>query len=95
MYGFYFSMCGLFLLFIYLQNFGFAKIHFKRFSHTKLETRNSKHETETAKGTACISYKTEKNTKEHYNTSNITWVTFLTKEHYNTLNITWVTLLTC
>ena len=91
MYGFYFSMCGLFLLFIYLQNFGFAQ----KFTSKDFHTRNSKHETETAKGTACISYKTEKNTKEHYNTSNITWVTFLTKEHYNTSNITWVTLLTC
>ena len=68
-----------------------------KFTSKDFHTRNSKHETETAKGTACISYtrKTEKNTKEHYNTSNITWVTFLTKEHYNTSNITWVTLLTC
>ena len=79
----------------WLRQNSLQKIFTHETRNTKLETRNSKHETETAKGTACISYKTEKNTKEHYNTSNITWVTFLTKEHYNTLNITWVTLLTC
>ena len=91
MYGLLFYVWFIFIIYILTEFWLRQNSLQKIFTH---ETRNTKLKQQKVLLVSRI-YKTEKNTKEHYNTSNITWVTFLTKEHYNTSNITWVTLLTC